>query len=144
ERMQGNYLFRNLTYGPLILAGYLFAAERRVPALAGHVLTRDVEWTWTDRLVAPRGWLLPDDPIAAGQGADAGIEVCADLDALTERFWVEVQALCGPFVESYVAAKYIARANGWGTVLAAVASGFGAAVRGGEAAVGLDEVWARY
>lgn len=132
----GNYLFRDLTYYPLLVGGCCFAAERRVLLLGGAFEFR-LDEAGPVRIRSARFAVLPGDPLADAPG----IEVEPDEAALTERLHAEVRALCDPLVASFRASNYVAPANGWGSVLDSLVLGFTTAGRLG---LGLDEAWARW
>lgn len=132
----GTYLFRDLTYYPLLLAGCCFAAQRRVLHLTGAFEFR-LDEIGPVRIRPQRFAVLPGDPLA-GQ-PDVDIE--PDEAALTERLHAEVQALCDPLLACFRASKYVAPANGWGSMLDSLLLGFTTA---GRLDLGLDEAWSRW
>jgi hypothetical protein len=133
----GNYVFRDLCYLPLMLAGYLFAAERRVPVLRDNLLVRDSGSIDQHRLLTPRAVALADDPLA-GQ---LHTETAPSYEALTDRLFAEVLRLCEPLIASFRAHKFVAPANAWGSILDFLCDGF---LHAGEHGLGMDTAWAAW
>ncbi len=136
EGVLGTYVFRDLIYHPLLVLGYCFAGEMRVPLLSGAIEIR-LDETGPVRLREARFAVLPGDDLVGMPG----VEVEPDLVALTERLFVEVAALCDPLLANFRAVRHVAPANGWGSILDALLVGFTTAGRSG---LGLDEAWARW
>lgn len=132
----GNYLFRELTFYPLFVAGCCFAADRRVLCLEGAFEFR-TDQVGPARIRSARFAVLPDDPLAG----EPGIELEPDEHALTERLHAEVRAVCDPLLASFREPRYVASANGWGSILDSLHDGFTTAGRIG---LGLDEAWKRW
>ncbi len=130
----GNYLFRAVINYPLILAGYLFSSECRVPVLGSNTMLNRAEYLDGLRLLETRAFVLPNDPMA-GQ---PGIEVVPDEQALTDALFMEVKRTCDPLIRSFRMEKLVAPANAWGSILDSLAYGFERAGRDG---LGLDAAW---
>lgn len=130
----GNYLFRAVINYPLILAGYLFTSERRVPILGGNTLLHRTDYLDGLRLLETRAFVLPNDPLA-GQ---PGIDVLPDEQALTEALFSEARRTCEPLIRSFRAERLVAPTNAWESVLDSLASGFEHA---GRHDLGFDAAW---
>jgi hypothetical protein len=100
-------VFQNATGTALLAAGYLYAAQHRVPALQGNVLLHNTEWLQHLRLVQPRLWALSDDPLAGA----SGITTVADLRALTAVLFAEVQRTYEPIVHAFRTRRQVSVAN---------------------------------
>ena len=127
------WVFQNATGTALLVAGYLYAAERRVPALQGNVLIHNTQWLQHLRLVEPRLWVLPDDPLAGC----LGVTVVPDLKALTIVLFAEVQRTYEPIVEAFRARRKATSANAWASVVDGLLQGFLLAGRN----IGLNAAW---
>jgi hypothetical protein len=133
-KLAGHWVFQNAAGTALLAAGYLYAAQRRVPALRGNVLLHNTEWLQHLRLVQPRLWALPDDPLAG----TPGVTTIADLQALTAVLFAEVQATYGPIVQAFRARRQVSVANAWASVVDGLLQGF---LLAGHAEIGLDAAW---
>ena len=114
----GTYTLRYILYGPLALAGYLFAAHNVVPRLHNHLLVSDRDWLNHAR------WITP-----ATQAPSA--------DAL----FAELEDLVGPLIHSWAAQKWVARANAWACAIDSLAYGFQLA---GKSTLDPDAAWTRW
>lgn len=137
DRVSGTYTLRYATYYPLLLAGYLFAREKRVPVLSGNVWIANREWLNQFRLLEPAVIALPDDPIAT----EPGCVTVQDESQLAEALFEQMTRMVGPTIEAWSARKIVPRANAWAGVVDWLAYGFQMA---GRHAVGLDTSWAQW
>lgn len=135
--VSGTYAFRAANYLPLGLAGFLFAAERRVPRLCGNIALRDRGYLNGFRLLEPRAIVLESDPLAGMPGFETVPNVAALADALFD----EVSRTAEPLIEAWASRKLLAPANAWGILLDFLAYGFLAA---GSAGLGPDAAWAAW
>src|SRR5689334_23087221 len=67
-KVAGYWVLQNLAATVPLVVSYLYATQRRVPALQGNALLRNVRWLNHVRLVQPRCWVLPGDPLAGAEG----------------------------------------------------------------------------
>lgn len=130
----GNYLFRAVINYPLLLAGYLFASERRVPLLGSNTMVHRAEYLDGLRLLETRAFVLPDDPLAD----QPSIEIVPDKQALTEALFMEVKRTCEPLIRSFRADRLVATTNAWESILDSIAGGFELA---GRHDLGFDTAW---
>lgn len=128
------WVFQNATGTALLAAGYLFAAQWRVPLLAGNTLIHNSQWLQHARLVEPRLWVLPHDPLSGLPG----VTTVADRRALTDVLFAEVQRTYEPIVEAFRARRQTSLANAWASVVDGLLQGF---LLAGRAEVGLDAAW---
>ena len=133
-RLAEFWAFQNVCGAPLFAAGYLFAAQRRVPWLQGNVLLHNSEWLQHVRLLEPRLWVLPDDPLCGAEG----VAVVPDLQALAATLLAEVYRTYAPIVRALRARRQTSTANAWGSVVDGLLQGFLLAGRGDGR---LDAVW---
>lgn len=119
---------------PLRLAGFLFAAERRVPRLAANVALIDRRWLNGLRLLEPRVVVLESDP----EAGSPGFETVGTVEELADVLFMEAMRLVSPLVDAFSARKLIARPNAWAYMIDHLAAGFLAA---GNARLGLDAAW---
>jgi len=131
------YTFRYALATPLQFAGYLFAKERRVPRLAGNVGLRDHEYLQHAALFAPTAHVLPDDELAVVPGCD----VADGEHALADALFAEVSALTRDIIDSWSNDRLLARANAWGGIIDALASGVRLAAMH---AIDADAAWKRW
>lgn len=134
----GTRLFRIVHFLPLVLAGYIYAADGRVVRLRGNIALRNGDHTGRRpamRLLEPRALVAPEDP-AAGT---PGLETIPARSTLADALFAEVPGLAEPLMEALVSRGLITRAAGWGILLDFLATGFLAAGRTG---LGLDAAWA--
>lgn len=128
------WVFQNATGTALLTAGYLYAAQRRVPALAGNTLLHNSQWLQHARLVEPRLWVLPDDPLSGLPG----VTTAADREALADVLFAEVRRTFEPIIEAFRARREASLANAWATVVDGLLQGF---LLAGRATPGLDDAW---
>ncbi len=128
-------MFQNIAGTPLLAAGYLYAAQRRVPSLHGSALIHNSQWLQHLRLIRPSLWVLPGDPLASAEG----VTVVADDQALTAALFAEVQRTYKPIVQAFRARRALATPNAWASVVDGLLQGFVLAGRGD---IGLDAAWA--
>lgn len=128
------WVFQNATGTPLLTAGYLYAAQGRVPMLAGKTLIHNSQWLQHIRLVEPRLWALPDDPLSGR----LGVTTVADRQALTEVLFAEVRRTYAPIVQAFLERRQASRANAWATVVDGLLQGF---LLAGRAEIGVDAAW---
>lgn len=128
------WVFQNATGTPLLVAGCLYASQSRVPALAGNTLVHNSQWLQHVRLVEPRLWVLPDDPLSGLPG----IATVADRQALTDVLFAEVRRTYEPIVEAFRARRQASLANAWATVVDGLLQGF---LLAGRAGIGLEAAW---
>jgi hypothetical protein len=133
-RLTGHWVFQNASGTPLLAAGYLYAAQRRVPALQGNTLIHNSQWLQHLRLVHPRLWVLPDDPLSGV----IGVTVVADPAALTAALFAEVERTYEPIVQAFRARRQVSTANAWASVVDGLLQGF---LLAGNAEIGLDTAW---
>jgi hypothetical protein len=131
------YSFRYALYTVLRIAGYLFAAEGRVPVLRGNVLIADRDWLNHIALLEPRAVVLEGDSLTGLPG----IRAVTDEAALEDALFEETAALVEPLLAGFAPRKLVARATGWGAALDTLAYGFQLAGRGD---LGLDAAWERW
>jgi hypothetical protein len=130
----GHWVFQNAAGTPPLLAGYLFAAQRRVPALEGNTLLHDSQWLQHLRLVEPRLTVLAEDPLAGL----AGVTVVADQAALTAALFDEIERTYGPIVQGFRARRLVSTANAWASVVDGLLQGY---LLAGTSGLGLDVAW---
>jgi hypothetical protein len=128
------WVFQNATGTALLAAGYLYAAQWRVPLLAGNTLIHNSQWLQHARLVEPRLWVLPHDPLSGLPG----VTIVADREALTEVLFAEVRRTYGPIVQAFLERRQASLANAWASVVDGLLQGF---LLAGRAAIGLDAAW---
>jgi hypothetical protein len=133
-KLTGHWVFQNAAGTALLAAGYLYAAQYRVPGLHGNVLLHNTEWLQHLRLVQPRLWALPDDPLAG----TSGVTTVADLQALTALLFAAVQRTYEPIVQAFRARRQVSVANAWASVVDGLLQGF---LLAGRAEIGLDAAW---
>jgi hypothetical protein len=139
EKIVGNYLFREVISAPLGFTGYLWAREGRVPALAANTTVKAAEWLQDWRWIAPAGTVLAGDPLAS----QAGVSTVDAEAALDDVLWAEVANFSQPILDAFRARRYVAPANGWGSILDSVA--YGVELAGAsDGALGLDGAWSRW
>lgn len=137
DRAAGTYTLRYATYYPLLLAGYLFAREKRVLMLDGNVWIANREWLNHFRLLEPAVIALPDDPIAV----EPGCVTVENENQLADALFEQMTRLIGPTIEAWSDRKIVARANAWAGMIDWLAYGFQMA---GRHAVGLDTSWTNW
>lgn len=130
----GSYTLRYALYTPLMLAGYLYASQRRVLSLRDNLLTANREWLNHVHVLAPAFTVLPSDRLAGRPGCATAANESRLADALVD----EMKALAGPLIESWSAQKLVARANAWACAIDSLAYGFQLA---GRHRIGLDAAW---
>ena len=128
------WVFQNATGTALLAAGYLYAAQRRVPVLQRNVLLHNTQWLQHLRLLEPRLWVLPDDPLREAPG----VIVVPDQEALTATLFAEVQRAYEPVVEAFRVRRQATAANAWASVVDGLLQGFLLAGRGD---ISLDAAW---
>jgi hypothetical protein len=133
-KLTGHWVFQNATGTALLAAGYLYAAQQRVPGLQGNVLLHNTQWLQHLRLVQPRLWALPGDALVA----TAGVTAVADLEGLTAVLFAEVQRTYEPIVQAFRARRQVSVANAWASVVDGLLQGF---LLAGRAEIGLDAAW---
>jgi hypothetical protein len=133
----GTYTFRYAIHLPLQLAGYLYAAERRVPVLRDNVALLNREWLQEGAILSPRAIVIEGDELSGR----AECATAPDIAALTDALFDQTARLIEPLVDAWSPRRLIARANAWGSALDALASGFWFA---GTHAIGRDNAWARW
>ena len=133
-KLIGHWVFQNATGSALLAAGYLYAAQRRVPVFQGNTLIHNTQWLQHLRLVRPRLWVLPDDPLAGAEG----VTVVADHQALTAALFAEVQRAYEPIVQAFRGRRQVSIANAWASVVDGLLQGF---LLAGRAEIGLDAAW---
>ena len=121
----GMYTFRYAVYYPLLLAGFLFATERRVLALRGSLLVADREWLNHARLA---------EPAFAGGTAD-------NEAALADALFAEMSRLVEPVITAWAERKWLGAPNAWASAIDCLAGGFHLA---GRHVLGRDEAWAMW
>jgi hypothetical protein len=131
----GHWTLQNASGTPLLTAGYLYAAHRRVPALRGNALLHNSQWLQHLRLRQPRLTVLPDDPLRQAEG----ITTVGDQAELTAALFAEVERTYQPIVDGFRARRLVFAANAWASVVDNLLQGF---LLAGRAAIGLDQAWA--
>ena len=136
-RVVATYLYRELVRGPLGFAGYMWAAERRVPALdrafRSNASCDFRQWSWDK----PSFAVTRDDELP---GSTDSVRVVGDLDAALVE---EVVAYCKPLVSAFSRCRYMAPAHAWASSLDALSAGMTLAGRHSEV-LDLDSAWARW
>ena len=130
----GYWVLQNLAATVPLVASYLYATQRRVPVLQGNALLENVRWLNHVRLVQPRFWVLPGDPL---RGAD-GITVVADEQALSSVLLAELERTYAPIIAAFRARRQVTSAHGWASVVDGLHKGF---MLAGRAEIGLDGAW---
>jgi hypothetical protein len=133
-KLTGHWVFQTTCGTALFAAGYLYAAQQRVPALQGNVLLHNTQWLQHLRFMEPRLWVLPDDPL----GGSPGVTVIADHQELTATLFAEIQRTYEPIVRAFRARRQTSVANAWASVVDGLLQGFLLAGRGD---TGLDTAW---
>ena len=119
----GTYTLRYVLYGPLALAGYLFAAHNVVIRLHDHLLIADSQWLNHARWIDP-SFLAPPS------GAPPA-----------EALFAELEGLVGPLIDSWDSQKLVARANAWACAIDSLAYGFQLA---GKTTLNPNVAWAKW
>jgi hypothetical protein len=133
-KLIGHWVFQNAAGSALLAAGYLYAAQRRVPTLQGNTLIHNSQWLQHLRLVQPRLTVLPDDPLSGVKG----VATVADQQALTAALFAEVERAYAPLVQAFRARRQVSIANAWASVVDGLLQGY---LLAGRAAIGLDTAW---
>jgi len=133
-KLLGHWTFQQACGTPLLVDGYLYAAQRRVPLLQGNVLLHNSGWLHHARLLQPRIWVLPDDPLCGV----AGVTTVADEAALTAVLLAEVRRTYEPIVRAFRARRYRSVPNAWASAVDGLLQGF---LLAGRADLGLDVAW---
>jgi hypothetical protein len=133
----GTYTFRYAIQIPLSLAGYLFAAGNRVPALRNNLLLADKDWLNECCLLSPALTVAEGDELTT----EAGVTAVQSETELVDALFHETERLINPLLDAWVPRKLVARANAWASALDALAYGFQMA---GRQAIGLDEAWNKW
>ena len=119
-KLIGHWVFQNASGTALLAAGYLYAAQRRVPVLQGNTLIHNTQWLQHLRLVQPRLRVLPDDLLAGAEG----VTTVDDHQALTAALFAEVQGAYEPIVQAFRARRQVSIANAWASVVDGLLQGF--------------------
>ena len=130
----GYWVLQNLAATVPLVASYLYATQRRVPVLQGNALLENVRWLNHVRLVQPRFWVLPGDPLSAADG----ITQVADEQALGTVLLAEVERTYAPIIEAFRARRQVTSAHGWASVVDGLHKGF---MLAGRAEIGLEAAW---
>jgi hypothetical protein len=133
-KLAGYWVLQNLAATVPLVASYLYAAQRRVPVLQGNALLENVRWLNHVRLVQPRFWVLPDDPLRSADG----ITVVADEQALITVLLAEVERTYAPIIAAFRARRQVASAHGWASVVDGLHKGF---MLAGRNEISLDAAW---
>lgn len=133
-KLAGHWVFQNACGTALLAAGYLYAAQRRVPALRGNVLLHNTEWLQHLRFKQPRLWVLPDDSLCGAPG----VTTVANRQALTAALFAEIQRTYEPIVQAFRARRQVSIPNAWASVVDGLLQGF---LLAGQSEIGLDAAW---
>lgn len=119
DQAAGTYTLRYALYAPLMLAGYLYAREQRVPVLRSNVLVANRDWLNSIHLLSP----------------------AASETSLADSLFDEVTGFVAALIDAWSAENWVAKPNAWATAVDSLAYGFQMA---GRHAVGLDAAWAKW
>jgi hypothetical protein len=134
-KLYGLWALQNIANAAPLVAGYLYATQQRVPVLqANAMLDESSRWLNHLRLLEPRFWALPCDPLAGA----ARITLVPDHQQLTTRLFTEVERTYGPIIHSFRARRLVSIPNAWASVVDGLHRGF---ILAGQTQIGLDAAW---